>query len=221
MVSSARRIWLAAPPIVRAALHAAWAASKVDAISLASLFTIVNLAFGTYEVAEEHLRILELPGIVVDGTVIFVLSLLFSFVITVPVSSVIATCAYPLLRTLGAADQRASGIVGFLVGTRLARHVVEWTSRESILRILDFLVRGRRSRRLLVVLRLPVIFPEGTNTTSGFTSIKHRKDPANIWKSRNLQSSRNLPRSRPPLDPGSLPLTRGLLLLPGAAIVAD
>src|ERR1700719_4675409 len=148
MVSSARRIWLAAPPIVRAALHAAWAASKVDAISLASLFTIVNLAFGTYEVAEEHLRILELPGIVVDGTVIFVLSLLFSFVITVPVSSVIATCAYPLLRTLGAADQRASGIVGFLVGTRLARHVVEWTSRESILRILDFLVRGRRSRRL-------------------------------------------------------------------------
>lgn len=41
---------------------------------------------------------------------------LFSFVITVPVSSIVAACAYPFLRTLRAADPIVFGIVGFLVG---------------------------------------------------------------------------------------------------------
>jgi hypothetical protein len=116
MASSLRKIWVALPVIVRATLFAAWSASKVGAISLATLFTIVNLAFGMYQVAEGHTKIAELPGVVVGGAVVFVLSLLFSIVITVPVSSVIATCAYPLLHIIRAADQRAFGVVGFLVG---------------------------------------------------------------------------------------------------------
>jgi hypothetical protein len=116
MTSSLRKIWVALPVIVRATLLAAWSASKVGAISLAALFTIVNLAFCLYEVADGHTKIAELPGVVVGGAVGFVLSLLFSIVIAVPLSSVIATCAYPFLRTIRAADQRAFGVVGFLVG---------------------------------------------------------------------------------------------------------
>jgi hypothetical protein len=116
MGSSLRKIWVALPVIVRATLLAAWSASKVGAISLAVLFTIANLAFGIYEVAEGHAKIAELPWVVAGGAVVFVLSLLFSIVITVPVSSVIATCAYPFLHTIRAADQRAFGVVGFLVG---------------------------------------------------------------------------------------------------------
>ena len=100
MIPSVRSIWVAMPAIVRATLHAAWAASKVGAISLAALFIIVNLAFGIYEAAAGHMKILELPGIIVGAAAIFVLALLFSFVITVPVSSIVATCAYPFLRTL-------------------------------------------------------------------------------------------------------------------------
>jgi hypothetical protein len=116
MASSLQRIWVALPVIVRATLLAAWSASKVGAISLATLFTIVNLAFGIYGVAEGHMKIAELPGVVVGGVAIFVLSLLFSVVITVPVSSVIAMCVYPFLHTIRAANQRAFGVVGFLVG---------------------------------------------------------------------------------------------------------
>jgi hypothetical protein len=116
MVSSFRKIWTASPVIVRATLLAAWSASKVGTISLAALFTTVNLAFGIYGIAEGHMKIAELPGVVVGGAAVFVLSLLFSFVITIPVSSVIATCAYPFLHTLRAADERAFGVVGFLVG---------------------------------------------------------------------------------------------------------
>ena len=116
MASSLRKIWVALPVIVRATLLAAWSASKVGAVSLAALFTIVNLAFGIYEVAEGHTKIAELPGVLVGGAVVFVLSLLFSIFITVPVSSVIATCVYPFLHTIRAADQRAFGVVGFLVG---------------------------------------------------------------------------------------------------------
>jgi hypothetical protein len=115
MASSLRTIWVAVPVIARAALHAAWAASKVGAISLATLFTIANLAFGIYAVAGGHMKILELPGVIVGGAALFLLSL-FSFIITVPASSVMAVCAYPFLRTLDAADKRAFGIVGFLVG---------------------------------------------------------------------------------------------------------
>ena len=53
------------PVIVRATLLSAWSASKVGAISLAALFTIANLAFGVYEVAEGHANIAELPGVAV------------------------------------------------------------------------------------------------------------------------------------------------------------
>ena len=116
MISSVRSIWVAMPAIVRATLHAAWAASKVGAISLAALFTIANLAFGIYGAAAGHINVLELPGVIVGGAVIFVLALLFSFVITVPVGSIVAACAYPFLRTLRAADPIVFGIVGFLVG---------------------------------------------------------------------------------------------------------
>jgi len=116
MASIFRKIWVAVPVIVRATLFAAWSASKIGALSLAALFTIVSLAFGIYEVAEGHTKIAELLGVAVGGAVVFVLSLLFSIMITVPVSSVIATCAYPFLNTVRAADQRAFGVVGFLVG---------------------------------------------------------------------------------------------------------
>ena len=116
VVSSFRSVWTASPVIVRATLHAAWSASTVGAISLAALFATVNLVFGIYEIAKGHMKIAELPGLVVGGAAIFVFSLLFSFAVTVPVSSVVATCAYPFLRTLRAADQRTFGVVGFLVG---------------------------------------------------------------------------------------------------------
>ena len=116
VVSTFRSVWTASPVIVRATLHAAWSASKVGAISLAALFATVNLVFGIYEIAKGHMKIAELPGLVVGGAAIFVFSLLFSFAVTVPVSSVVATCAYPFLRTLRAADQRTFGVVGFLVG---------------------------------------------------------------------------------------------------------
>jgi hypothetical protein len=116
VVASLRTTWVAVPAIVRAALHAAWAASKVGAISLATLFTIVNLAFGIYAVAGGQMRILELPGVIVSGAALLLLSLLFSFIITVPVSSVVAACAYPFLHALRAADGRVFGIVGFVIG---------------------------------------------------------------------------------------------------------
>lgn len=116
MVSSFRRIWGGSPVIVRATLLAAWSASKVGAISLTALFATANLAFGMYGIAKGHLKIGELPGLVIGGAAVFAFSLLFSFAITVPVSSVIAACAYPFLRTLRAADQRVFGVVGFLIG---------------------------------------------------------------------------------------------------------
>jgi hypothetical protein len=116
MSSSFRKIWVASPVIVRATLLAAWSASKVGAVSLATLFTVVNLAFGIYEIAEGHMKIAELPGVVVGGAAVLVLSFLFSIVITVPVSSVIATCVYPFLHIIRDTDQRAFGVIGFLVG---------------------------------------------------------------------------------------------------------
>ena len=116
MVSSLRKIWIASPVIVRAALLAALSASKVGAISLAGFFTIANLAFGIYEVVEGHAEIAVLPEVILGGAAVFVLSLLFSAVITVPVSSVIATCTYPFLHTIRAAGQKTFGVVGFSVG---------------------------------------------------------------------------------------------------------
>ena len=116
MASSLRKNWIASPAIVRATLLAAWSASKVGAISLACFFTIANLAFGLYEVAEGRAKMAELPVVILGGAVVFVLSLLFSVVITIPVSSVVATCTYPFLQTIRAADQRAFGVVGFSVG---------------------------------------------------------------------------------------------------------
>ena len=97
-------------------MRAAWSASAVGATSLATLFTLANLAFGIYEVAGGHAKLLELPGVFVGGAVIFVLSLLFSFAITVPVSLVMTALAYPFLDTIRVADRRTFGFVGFLVG---------------------------------------------------------------------------------------------------------
>jgi hypothetical protein len=115
MASSPRKIWVEAPPIVRATLDAAWAASKVGAISMATLLMIGGLALITYEAG--HARtLLELPAAIVGSAFVFALSLLFSFVITVPVSAAIATCAYPFLRTLQAPDRGVFGAVGFLIG---------------------------------------------------------------------------------------------------------
>ena len=116
MVSTFRRIWGQAPPIVRATLDALWTASKIGAFLLATLFTIINFGSGTYYVATGQMRILELPGAIVGGVFILVLSLLFSFVVTVPVSAAIAIYTYPFLRTLRAADRKVFGAVGFCVG---------------------------------------------------------------------------------------------------------
>jgi hypothetical protein len=98
-------------------LLAAWSASKVGALSLTIFFATVNLAFGIYEIAEGHMKIAELIGLVIGGAAVFVFSMLFSFAITIPISLAIATCAYPFLRTIRVASQRAFGFVGFLVGT--------------------------------------------------------------------------------------------------------
>jgi len=116
MPSNLRMIWVEAPPIVRATLDAAWSASKVGAISLATLLTIANLAFGTYDVAKGNMNILELPGVMVGGAFIFVLSLLFGLVVAVPMSGAIATCAYPFLRILQAPGRQVFGVVGLSVG---------------------------------------------------------------------------------------------------------
>lgn len=126
MASSLRNIFSAAPVIVRAPLAGAWSASKVGAISLTTVFTIANFSFGVYEVAETHLHIIDLLlGVVVGGALIFVFSLLLSILITVPVSSVIAMCAYPFLRIVRAADNWTFGIAGFLVGA-IVWSVIWW-----------------------------------------------------------------------------------------------
>jgi hypothetical protein len=143
VASSPRKIWAALPAIVRATLHAAWAASKVGAISFAALFTICNLALGIYEAAAGLMKILELLGGIVGGAAIFVLALLFSFVITVPVSSIVAACAYPFLRTQRTANPIVFGIVGFVVGVSVG-DVVECPNLEFIFRLLDFLFCNRR-----------------------------------------------------------------------------
>jgi hypothetical protein len=116
MAWSPAKIWVATPPIVRATLYAAWVASKVGSISLAALFTVGNLALGVYEIAAGHAKILELPGVIVGGVLIFVLSLLFGLLIAVPLSAVVAACAYPFLRALQATDRKVFGAVGFLIG---------------------------------------------------------------------------------------------------------
>jgi len=74
-----------------------------------------------YGAATGHVKILELPLLLLmvplGGAVLSVLSLLFSFPITVPVSLIVATCAYPFLRWLQGAGRKAFGIAGFLVGS--------------------------------------------------------------------------------------------------------
>jgi ABC-type tungstate transport system substrate-binding protein len=93
----------------------------VGAIAFATLFTAGNLIFAAYGVAAVHLNILELPVLILFipfGAAIFIfpLSLVFSLAITVPLSFVIAMCAFPFLRTLQAAGERAFGVVGFVAG---------------------------------------------------------------------------------------------------------
>src|SRR5262249_22330035 len=60
---------------------------------------------------------LELLMVPVMGPVLFVLVLLFSFLITIPVSFIVAMCAYPFLRWLQGVDRNAFGIAGFLAGS--------------------------------------------------------------------------------------------------------
>jgi hypothetical protein len=105
------------PPTVRGTLHAAWAASKVGALSMATFFTIAMLGYGAYGAATGHFHILEALLVPVGGAALLVLSFLFSFLITVPVSVIVATCAYPFLRWLQGGDRKAFGIAGFFVGS--------------------------------------------------------------------------------------------------------
>ena len=111
-----QEIWTALQTIVRAILQTAWAASKVGAISMATFFTIGGLGYGAYAAATGHMHILELLLVPVLGAALLVLSLLFSFLITVPVSLIVATCTYPFLRWLQGFGRNAFGVAGFLVG---------------------------------------------------------------------------------------------------------
>jgi hypothetical protein len=106
-----------AAPVARAALHAAWAASVIGALAFASMFTISNLSYGVYLIATGHVGfMLDLPAIIVGRAFWFVVSLAFSLVITLPVTSAVVLCAFPFLHTLQAAGRRVFGVVGFLVG---------------------------------------------------------------------------------------------------------
>src|SRR5262245_49295622 len=95
--------------LVPATLRAACAASVAGAISLAALFTIGNLASGAYFIAtgRTNAHALDLLWFIVSGAIMFVLSLAFSFIITIHVSTIIAACAYPFFTMLRAADRRA------------------------------------------------------------------------------------------------------------------
>jgi hypothetical protein len=117
MTSYLRTKWAEAPPIVRATLCAAWIGSKIGAISLATLFTITNLGAGAYYVAAGKMQLLELPGVIISGIFILVLSFLVSLAVTVPVSAAVAVCAYPFLRILEGMHASVFGIVGICVGT--------------------------------------------------------------------------------------------------------
>jgi len=86
------------------------------AIALVTFFTAASLFVGAYQVAVGRMNILELLFIPPGGTFIFLLSLVFSFAITVPVSFVIAICAFPFLGTLQAAGERAFAVIGLVVG---------------------------------------------------------------------------------------------------------
>jgi hypothetical protein len=78
-------------------MYAAWAASKVGAISLATLFTVANIAFGAYYYPSGHVSIWDLLSVPLGGAIVFVLSFVISFAVTVPVSLVVAMCSYPFL----------------------------------------------------------------------------------------------------------------------------
>jgi hypothetical protein len=153
-----QEIWTAQPPIVTATLHAAWAASKVGAISMATLFTIASLGVGAYGAATDHMHVLELLLVPVGSAALLVLSLIFSFLITVPVSVIVAMCVYPFLRGLRGGGRKAFGIAGFLVGSLvwLGWRGVGGRPWQSILRILDIRVRNRRTCRLR---RWPCVCP--------------------------------------------------------------
>src|SRR5262249_22576780 len=94
------------------------AASLAGAISLAALFTIGELALGAYDIAtgRTNAHALDLLWRIDSGVALFVLSLAFSFIITVPVSSITAVCAFLFLGALQAAGLTMFGVVGFLVG---------------------------------------------------------------------------------------------------------
>ena len=129
-----QEIWTELKAIVRATLHTVWAASKIGAISMATLFTIAHLVYGAYLAAAGHLRILlDLLLVPVSGAAVLVLSLLFSFLITVPVSFIVATCAYPFLRRLQRVDRKAFGIAGFLVGSLVWLGLWWGVPRENLL----------------------------------------------------------------------------------------
>jgi hypothetical protein len=95
-----KKVWTAAVPNLWAALRAAWAASAIGAISLMVMFALSSFGMGLYFAATDHTSVLDAPPILLSGVYILPLSLLFSFAITIPVSLVVAACAFPFLRRL-------------------------------------------------------------------------------------------------------------------------
>ena len=83
--------------------------------------TIVFWGGGAYGAATGRMHILDLLLVLlmapVDGAFLLVLSFLISFLITVPVSFIVAMCAYPFLRGLQGVGRKAFGVAGFLVGS--------------------------------------------------------------------------------------------------------
>ena len=127
MALSIRNIWAGAPPIVGATLDAAWVASKVGAVVLTAMVVIGNFAFGVYSVATGHTKVFELLGVIPDGAFMFLLSLLASLFITVPMSAMVALCTYPFLHKLLGTDRKIPGGIGFSIGA-LAWLCVWWNA---------------------------------------------------------------------------------------------
>ena len=132
-----QEIWTALRTFVRATLRSAWAASEFGAIAMATLFTIGGLGWGTYEAAAGHTQILMLLMMLLylplSGAFLFVLALLFSFPITVPVSFIVALCAYPFLRRLQGSGRKTPGFAGFLVGSLVWLGLWWGVPRENLL----------------------------------------------------------------------------------------
>jgi hypothetical protein len=111
-----------------AALRAAWVASIVGAVAVATLLTIAKYVQESHYYASGgsgHVEDLRMLPMAVVG--VLVLALILSVFITVPVSLVAATFAYPILRRRPAISRHAFGVCGFLVG--LLVWLAIWTAR--------------------------------------------------------------------------------------------